>query len=85
MAFQVPKLDRFSLQVTIHIKEENVPKLFKEMETVYHKVIADSECVYFELFQDPENPGTISWVENWDKSTEQFTTVCRILYHRYQC
>ncbi|EME78044.1 uncharacterized protein MYCFIDRAFT_33973, partial [Pseudocercospora fijiensis CIRAD86] len=33
---------------------------------------ATPECVYFEVFKDPENPGTLSWVENWNASVEWF-------------
>jgi quinol monooxygenase YgiN len=75
MAVQL-QLDRFCLQVTIYIKESDVPKFFEYMKPVFDHVTAEPECLYFELFQDPTDPGTISWVENWDKSPEKFMSVC---------
>ena len=54
-----------SLQVTIWISPENVPKFFEALRPVYEKVIAESECTFFEIYEDPADPGRISWVENW--------------------
>lgn len=54
-----------SLQVTVHISPENVPKFFEAFKPLYETVIAEPDCTFFELYQDPEDPGTISWVENW--------------------
>ena len=75
MALQLPQLDRFSLQVTVYISESDVPAFFEHMKPVFAHVTAEPECLYFELFQDPADPGTISWVENWDKSPEKFMSV----------
>ena len=54
-----------SLQVTIWISPENVPKFFEALLPVYEKVIAEPECTFFEYYEDPAEPGKISWVENW--------------------
>jgi hypothetical protein len=54
-----------SLQVTIWIGPENVPKFFEALLPVYEKVIAEPECTFFEYYEDPAEPGKISWVENW--------------------
>ncbi|GAM33747.1 hypothetical protein TCE0_013r00874 [Talaromyces pinophilus] len=59
-----------SLQVTIWISPENVPKFFEALLPVYEKVIAEPECTFFEYYEDPAEPGKISWVENWSKSAE---------------
>jgi quinol monooxygenase YgiN len=75
MAIPVPNLDGFSLHVTIYIDADNVPKFFEAMNTVFDKVSQEPELLYFEIFQDPENAGTISWVENWAKSPETFFKV----------
>ena len=75
MALPTPNIDGFSLHVTIYIDADNVPKFFEAMNTVFDKVSQEPELLYFEIFQDPENPGTISWVENWAKSPEKFFNV----------
>lgn len=54
-----------SLQVTIWLSPENVPKFFEALLPVYEKVIAEPECTFFEYYEDPAEPGKISWVENW--------------------
>lgn len=54
-----------SLHVTIYIDRSNVSEFFKHFEPVYKAVIAEPRCLSFEVFQSPEDPGTISWVENW--------------------
>ncbi|KAH8696492.1 hypothetical protein BGW36DRAFT_296760 [Talaromyces proteolyticus] len=59
-----------SLQVTIYISPENVPKFFEAFRPTYEKVIQEPECTFFEVYEDPAEPGVISWVENWSKSKE---------------
>jgi quinol monooxygenase YgiN len=54
-----------SVHVTITISPENVFRFFEEFQPVYEKVIAEPDCTYFEVFQLPDDPGVISWVENW--------------------
>lgn len=54
-----------SLQVTITIAPENVPKFLEAFKPAYDKVTAEPECTFFEVYQSPENPGVLSWVENW--------------------
>ncbi|KAL3455672.1 hypothetical protein BJX64DRAFT_297366 [Aspergillus heterothallicus] len=58
-----------SLQVTIFIDPENVPKFFEAFLPAYEKVTAEPECTFFEVYQSLENPGELSWVENWQKKT----------------
>ena len=71
----LPDIDRFSLQLTVFIKPEDVPAFFDAFRPVFDKVSAEPECLYFEVFQDPGNPGTISWIENWNMSPEMFMKV----------
>ena len=54
-----------SLHVTVYIAPENVETFFKYFTPVYDKVIAEPECVFFEVYQSREDPGTISFVEDW--------------------
>lgn len=55
----------FSLHVTVYIAPEDVPKFMEAYKPVFDMVIGEPECVFFEVYQSPEDPGTISWVENW--------------------
>ncbi|KAL1986003.1 hypothetical protein VTN96DRAFT_7138 [Rasamsonia emersonii] len=59
-----------SLHVSITIAPENVPKFFEAFKPVYDKVIAEPECTFFEVHQSPDEPGVLSWVENWSKPKE---------------
>ncbi|PWY75204.1 hypothetical protein BO94DRAFT_524009 [Aspergillus sclerotioniger CBS 115572] len=60
----------FSLHITIHINPSDLPKFWEAFRPVYEKVIGEPECTFFEVYQSPEEPGTLSWVENWSKSKE---------------
>lgn len=57
--------NRISLQVTVHIDPSNLDKFLNAFKPVYEKVVAEPQCTFFELYQDPQSPGTLSWVENW--------------------
>ncbi|OOQ87806.1 hypothetical protein PEBR_16590 [Penicillium brasilianum] len=61
-----------SLHVTVYIDPANLPKFFKYLKPVYDAVIAEPECRFFELYQSPEDPGTLSWVEDWTMSSQDF-------------
>ncbi|KAI0597292.1 hypothetical protein F4775DRAFT_560600 [Biscogniauxia sp. FL1348] len=61
-----------SLQVTVHVAPENVDKFLAAFKPVFDKVAAEPECMFFEVYRSPEEPGKISWVENWSKSKEWF-------------
>jgi hypothetical protein len=54
-----------SLHATVHIKPEDVPQFMEQARYIFDKVVSEPECVFFELYQSPEDPGTFSWVENW--------------------
>lgn len=54
-----------SLHVNIYIDPSNVDKFFELFKPIYEKVIAEPECRFFEVYQSPDEPGAISWVENW--------------------
>jgi hypothetical protein len=75
-ASQLPKLDRFSLHVTVYFKPEDVPKFWEAFKPCFEAIAPEKECLYFEVFEDPAEPGKISWVENWDCSTDWWINVC---------
>ncbi|KAL5399866.1 hypothetical protein PMIN03_012601 [Paraphaeosphaeria minitans] len=66
---------RLSLQVTFHIDPSNVEAFLKALKPAYDGVIAEPECVFFQVFQSAETPGKIKFIENWDASLEWLTTV----------
>lgn len=55
----------FSLHVTVFIDPLSVAEFFKHFKLAYDNVIAEPECTFFEVYQSPENPGELCWVENW--------------------
>jgi quinol monooxygenase YgiN len=61
-----------SLHVTVYIAPENIDHFFAAFKPVFDKVITEPECLFFEVFQNPGEPGKISWVEDWSKSPEWF-------------
>lgn len=64
-----------SLHVTVTIAAENVEKFLDAFKPVYDVVTAEPECLFFELFQDAEDPGRLKWVEDWSKDKEWFFKV----------
>ncbi|KAL5360382.1 hypothetical protein BJX96DRAFT_175241 [Aspergillus floccosus] len=62
--------ENLSLHMTVYINPENLEKFWAAFKPVYDNVSAEPECTFFEVYQSPEDPGTISWVENWSKPIE---------------
>ncbi|KAI1805192.1 hypothetical protein F4811DRAFT_236894 [Daldinia bambusicola] len=62
----------FSLHVTVHIAPENVEKFLAAFKPVFDVVAAEPECLFFEVYKSPEDPGKLSWVENWSKDMQWF-------------
>ncbi|GKZ32096.1 hypothetical protein AbraIFM66950_001235 [Aspergillus brasiliensis] len=77
--------EAISLHVTIHLKPEDVPTFWAAFKPTYEAVIAEPECTFFEVFQAPDAPGTISWVENWSATPEWLIGVqlAKPYYHDY--
>jgi hypothetical protein len=63
--YSLPKLEGFSLQVKIYLAPEDVEKWLAAFKPIFELVSAEPDCLFFELYQDPEHPGNINWVENW--------------------
>ncbi|KAL4928966.1 putative quinol monooxygenase [Aspergillus undulatus] len=53
-----------SIQMTVTLKPEDVRTFWDAFRPVFEKVTAEPECTFFEVYQS-EEPGTISWTENW--------------------
>lgn len=54
-----------SVHATITIDPADVPAFYKLLKPVYDDVIAEPECTLFEVYENPNNPGEISYVQNW--------------------
>ena len=65
-----------SLHLTITVSPENSEKFLSHFKPVFEAVTAEPDCTYFEVFQDPSQPGTFQIVENWSRDLEWFMTVC---------
>ncbi|KAL2822098.1 hypothetical protein BJX63DRAFT_427443 [Aspergillus granulosus] len=59
-----------SIQMNAYLDPKDLPQFWELFEPVFKKVIAEPHCTFFEVYQSPEEPGTISWVENWSKPKE---------------
>ncbi|CAM1501504.1 Fc.00g034880.m01.CDS01 [Cosmosporella sp. VM-42] len=64
-----------SLHVTIHINPDNVPKFLEYFKPAYDAVVAEPECTFFEVYQSPEDPGTLHWVEDWTQTVDWLLNV----------
>ncbi|KAI2470896.1 hypothetical protein F4781DRAFT_388703 [Annulohypoxylon bovei var. microspora] len=54
-----------SVHVTVHIAPENVERFLAAFKEIFDLVVAEPECLFFEVYKSAEEPGRISWVENW--------------------
>ncbi|KAI1355186.1 hypothetical protein F5Y01DRAFT_200428 [Xylaria sp. FL0043] len=68
----IPVSTGCSLHVTVYIAPENVDNFLAAFKPVFNRVVAEPECLFFELYHSPQEPGKLSWVENWSKSPEWF-------------
>ncbi|KAI0514497.1 hypothetical protein F5B22DRAFT_230195 [Xylaria bambusicola] len=69
---KMPLTSGWSLHVTVYIAPDNVDRFLAAFKPVFNKVVAEPECLFFEMYQSPQEPGKLSWVENWSKSPEWF-------------
>ncbi|TID21370.1 hypothetical protein E2P81_ATG04657 [Venturia nashicola] len=60
-----------STQSTIHITFElppkSLPKFYNALKTLQQHVIAEPECVYFNCFELPKQPGKVRIVKIWNQ------------------
>ncbi|OAL54225.1 hypothetical protein IQ07DRAFT_584802 [Pyrenochaeta sp. DS3sAY3a] len=75
-----------SLHVSITVAPENAQKLLELFQPCYEAVTAIPECVFFEVFQDPDTPGKFRFVENWNASRDWIFDVLlkKDLYKPYE-
>ncbi|KAI8959872.1 hypothetical protein F5Y11DRAFT_287692 [Daldinia sp. FL1419] len=68
----MPPSKGISLHVTIHIAPENVEKFLVAFKAIFDVVSAEPECLFFEVYKSVEEPGKLSWIENWSKDIQWF-------------
>lgn len=61
--------------MTFHIDPQQLDAFFEALKPAYDAVTAEPECAFFEIYRDPNVPGKIKFVENWNASLEWLTTV----------
>ena len=61
---------------------EHIDAFFAALRPVFDVCVAEHECLYFDIVQDPEQPGTICWVENVDGLVGSVTNVSSRLHVR---
>lgn len=54
-----------SVHITVYVAPENAEKYLEIFKDVFATISAEPELRYMEVYQALDNPGTISWVENW--------------------
>ncbi|KAK1752301.1 hypothetical protein QBC47DRAFT_390218 [Echria macrotheca] len=59
-----------SILGNIWIAPEKVDEFFRHFKPIYDLVVAEPECRFFEIYKDLEDPGHISWVEDFDATEE---------------
>ncbi|KAL8726193.1 MAG: hypothetical protein Q9166_006866 [cf. Caloplaca sp. 2 TL-2023] len=63
-----------SLHVSIYISPVNRNAFLEAFKPCFEAVVAEPECTYFELFNDPDDEGHLAWVENWTEGKKWFLT-----------
>ncbi|KAB5526426.1 hypothetical protein GE09DRAFT_1194569 [Coniochaeta sp. 2T2.1] len=64
----IPDNEGCVLQVTIYVAPDQLPKFFEAYRKVYDACVSEEECTFFSVYEDPEEPGKLSWVEHWTKN-----------------
>ena len=65
-----------SLHLTITVAPEKSEEFLSHFKPIFDVVTAEADCTYFEVFQNPSQPGTFQIVENWSRDLDWFMTVC---------
>lgn len=66
----------FILSIKITIDPKNVEAFLGHFKPIYERCLAEPECVFFVIGQDPQEPGVFRWTEGWTKDAQWFMTVC---------
>lgn len=79
-------LDRFSAHLTFYFNPSDLPKFWAALKPIYDIIAQEPELVYFDVFEDPSEPGKIFWIENWEGTPQwAFTVRFWLLISPHQC
>lgn len=70
----MPSQKQTTLFVTFHIKPDRIDEFKAAHRPVWAACAEEPECLFFDVFQDPKQPGLFRFVEVWSKSREWFET-----------
>lgn len=74
-----PQLNGFSQHTHVTVEPTKLTDFWEAFGPFFEKTSSASECLYFEVFEDPAAPGKVSWVVNWAASVDAVLKVCLIL------
>lgn len=63
---------QLTLFVTFKIKPDRIDEFKAAHRPVWTACAAEPECLFFDIYQDPKEPGKFRFVEVWSKSREWF-------------
>ena len=75
-----PRTFGMSLHVSVTVAPENAEKFLAALRPCLDAVIKEPECIFFEVYQDPEKSGRFKWVEDWTKDKDWFLQVPQLIY-----
>lgn len=61
--------------VTVTVAPESIPAFKAAHQPVWAACAKEPQCLFFDVFQDPEKIGRFRFVEVWSESREWFETV----------
>lgn len=64
-----------SLHVTITVAADNADEFLRRFKPTVDLIVAEPECLYFQVSQSLDQPGRFKIVENWRMSKERFVKV----------
>ncbi|KAL4803089.1 hypothetical protein BDV18DRAFT_145107 [Aspergillus unguis] len=68
-------MSNLSIYITATIDPKNRDKFFETFLPFYQEITALPGCTFFEVYESPENPGEISWMENWSLSVDEVLAI----------
>lgn len=61
----VTHLPSFSAHVTFTVALKDAETFLRFAKSAYDAIITEPDCVFFEIFQHPDNPGEFKFIETW--------------------
>ncbi|KAK5446566.1 hypothetical protein LTS15_009498 [Exophiala xenobiotica] len=66
------KTAQMTLHVTIRIDPANIEPFLKALRPCWTACCQEPECIFFDVYHDPSEPGTFRFVETWTKDEDWF-------------